>query len=95
MLDVKNNCYYDQFLVYVNVEDENYDYYFYYNSYENFFLSQDDVTFYSSYFIFDIDDSMPHKTITSLFLDTKLFPIMYKQKIIQSINNHWIAYIHS
>lgn len=99
MFDVKNNCYYEQYLVSVNIdnednEDENYDYYFYYNSYDNLFISQDDVTHYSSY-IFEVDDSNPYKDIKSVLLDTKIFPIMYRQKIVNQVNDKWIIYKNS
>lgn len=74
----------DKYKFYVSYYDENYDYDVYYDREDDMFYSQDTIY-----------NEEKYKDIKSLFLDTKFFPIMYREKIAHISNDEWIALNYS
>ncbi len=77
--------------------EDNYDYYVYHNNYDNRFVSPDDVKFYgfnSSYSII-VDESNTYSDLKTLLLETKFFPIMYREKIAHIANDKWFVLYYS
>lgn len=75
----------DKYRFYVSYDDENYDYDVYYVREDEIFYSQDDID----------NSGSEYKDIKSLFLDSKFFPIMYREKIAHISNDEWIALNYS
>ncbi len=97
LIDIVENSYYDQYLINVSILENNYDYYVYYDNYDNRFVSQDDVKFYSfnsSYSII-VDDTTTYPDLKTLLLETKFFPIMYREKIANIANDKWFMLYYS
>jgi hypothetical protein len=89
MLDIRNNCYYEKYLISIDIDEENYDYYVYYNSYDKIFISYEDIYDITDS-IFEINDYNPYNDLKSLLINTKFFPIMYRQKISQLVYDKWM-----
>lgn len=97
LLDIVDNSYYDQYIINVSILEENYEYYVYHNNYDNKFLSPDDVKFYSfnSSSSIIVDGTTTYPDLKTLLLETKFFPIIYREKIAYIANDKWFVLYYS
>jgi len=101
VLDPITDYYYDHYTISVSIDDDNYDYIFYYNDYGDFFLSpyeregtSFDVRVFQHIIVevqYDLCTSYPD--LKTLLLETKIIPILYREKIAHMANNKWLKII--
>lgn len=91
VLDPVSDYYYDQYTINVSIDDNNYDYIFYYNDYGDFFLSPDNLDF--EHIILEVDYELctSYPDLKTLLLETKFIPILYREQIAHMANNKWIV----